>query len=315
MFQLKKEIIANQEILTISHLNGISSFSTIKSLGAALFRLKLKDKNTSQDLLKYWDKKASFLTEYNQRYAGSQLFPFPNRLANGTYSIDRKSYQFPHNDFGRPNALHGHLFLQNFELENWDPSTGRLTLIYDYEGNDTAYPFAYTIRTEFTLAENSLAIRTEISNNSDIKIPFGYGCHPYFHMEDSIDNCYLELPSSELIEVDNNMIPTGNSEPFSYFSKRNKIADLQLDHCLKISQKAPVVNLIHPSKKYCISLNISGFDYLQVYIPPERDCIAIEPISCAPDAFNNGMGLDYLEPDNSKIFSFRISYSEQASEE
>ena len=315
MFRLKKEILDNQEILTINHVNSNSAFSIIKSMGAALFKLRLKDKITSQDILKYWDNKTSFLTDYKNRFAGSQLFPFPNRLRGGSYSTAGNSYQFDQNDFGRPNALHGHLYNKYFELESWDAPQGCLVLTYSNDGSDSAFPFNYTIRNTFTLSENALQIETSISNDSKEKFPFGYGWHPYFQMDNPISNCYLQLPSSSLLLVDEHMIPTGKSEPFTSFVQPKKIAELLLDNCLQISQNESSVKLIDKDKKHCISLDISQFDYLQVYIPPERDSIAIEPQSCAPDAFNNGKGLGYLEVGDTRIFSFQISFSTQASEE
>ncbi|MGL6269156.1 MAG: hypothetical protein ACRC2O_14590, partial [Chitinophagaceae bacterium] len=52
----------------------------------------------------------------------------------------------------------------------------------------------------------------------------------------------------------------------------------------------------HPDKSY---------PYLQLYTPPHRNSIAIENLSAAPDAFNNGMGLVTLEPDHTRTFSTR----------
>ncbi len=309
MFRLKKEILANQEILTINHVNSNSAFSIIKSLGAALLKLRLKDKKTSQNILKYWDNETTFLADYKNRFGGSQLFPFPNRLAAGTYSTAGNSYRFDQNDFGRPNALHGHLYNKNFDLESWNAEKGCLVMRHSNDGSDPAFPFSYTIRNTFTLAENALQIETRISNDSNEIFPFGYGWHPYFQMDDPINNCYLQLPSSAILLVDDNMIPTGKSEPLTSFVQPKKIAELQLDNCLLIDQSETIVKLMDHEKKHCISLDISQFDYLQVYIPPERNCIAIEPQTCAPDALNNGKGLAYLQAGDSELFSLQISFS------
>ena len=51
---------------------------------------------------------------------------------------------------------------------------------------------------------------------------------------------------------------------------------------------------ITPDKNYPI---------LQIYIPPQRQSIAIENLSGAPDNFNNGMGLLLLAPGDVKTFS------------
>ena len=42
-------------------------------------------------------------------------------------------------------------------------------------------------------------------------------------------------------------------------------------------------------------LKSSGLDYLQVFSVPEKDFIAIEPVTAPSDSFNNGIGLKVLE--------------------
>ena len=39
------------------------------------------------------------------------------------------------------------------------------------------------------------------------------------------------------------------------------------------------------------------FPYFQVFTPPHRESVALEPMSCNVDAFNNRQGLIALEPD------------------
>jgi aldose 1-epimerase len=50
------------------------------------------------------------------------------------------------------------------------------------------------------------------------------------------------------------------------------------------------------------------YNFLQVFIPPLRHCVALEPMTCAPDAFNNGMGLARLEPGEMLKGSFGVSF-------
>ena len=46
-----------------------------------------------------------------------------------------------------------------------------------------------------------------------------------------------------------------------------------------------------------------SYPYLQIYTPPQRESIAFENLSAAPDAFNNGMGLITLKKDQSASFT------------
>ena len=65
----------------------------------------------------------------------------------------------------------------------------------------------------------------------------------------------------------------------------------------------PMCVLRNPVKKVEIEIHPEkSYPYLQIYIPPHRKSIAIENLSGAPDAFNNGMGFITLEPGESALF-------------
>lgn len=71
----------------------------------------------------------------------------------------------------------------------------------------------------------------------------------------------------------------------------------------------PLCVLRNPLKKIEIEIYPDkSYPYLQIYIPPHRKSIAIENISGAPDAFNNGMGVTTLEAGESALFktSYKI---------
>jgi aldose 1-epimerase len=73
----------------------------------------------------------------------------------------------------------------------------------------------------------------------------------------------------------------------------------------------PLCVLRNPRKKIEVEFHPEkSYPYLQIYIPPHRKSIAIENISGAPDAFNNGMGFTTLEPGGSVSFktTYRITY-------
>jgi len=50
------------------------------------------------------------------------LMPFANRIAGGVYAFEGKVYRLPHNDHGRPNALHGFLREVRWRLLAKDPA-------------------------------------------------------------------------------------------------------------------------------------------------------------------------------------------------
>jgi len=67
----------------------------------------------------------------------------------------------------------------------------------------------------------------------------------------------------------------------------------------------------NPLRKVQIEITpSSSYPYLQIFTPDHRNSIAIENLSAAPDAFNNGIGLKVLEPNEAVNFStqFRIKF-------
>jgi len=137
-------------------------------------------------------------------------------------------------------------------------------------------------------------------------MPFGYGWHPYFFTPEKIDNYTLVLPASKKLINDKNLIPTGQFEEFDMFQEPKPIKTKSFDSCFQRLKSSPIL-LSNMAKQYTIEVNLGNFDYFQLYTPLERDCIAIEPQSSAPNAFNNKLGLLYLNPKEKKEFEFKIS--------
>ncbi len=119
-------------------------------------------------------------------------------------------------------------------------------------------------------------------------------------MDVPVDECFLEINSKQQVEFDNELIPTGKLISDDRFVQPISLQNIELDNCFKLNNNT-TSNCILKGKK--LSLEISSnpnYPYLQIYTPPHRQSIAIENLSAAPDAFNNKMGLIYLEP-NSRI--------------
>jgi aldose 1-epimerase len=54
--------------------------------------------------------------------------------------------------------------------------------------------------------------------------------------------------------------------------------------------------------------NVKGYNFLQIYTPPHRKSIALEPLTGAPDAWNNKIGMIALLPDEQRKFTVRMKY-------
>ena len=302
-FKLSTVQLGNYTILQLRHTKHDISFSIIPELGSCLNTFTIN----GQEILVA----ATTLKEIEDltidAFAGAQLFPYPNRIKDGKYKVGCETYQLPKNDTTYDNSLHGLTYNKPFQVINIDENKGNINLKYEYNCDDAGYPFHVIIENSFQLSENSLSITTTLENKSLKTIPIGHGWHPYFKMDKGVDNVYLQIPTTELYSLDQHMIPTGKTKYYDLFSKSSKIASTKFDHCFKIKNNSVfTAQLINPEKNLTISLLTEGYPYLQVYIPPQRDSIALEPQTSIPDAFNNKIGAIDLKSNQKVNFKFKI---------
>jgi len=201
------------------------------------------------------------------------------------------------------------LVKKSFEVvkETATDSSASVTMKYDYRKDDAAYPFDYRCEVKYELKKNRmLMIETTVMNTGKESLPVADGWHPYFTLGGRIDDMELSFHAKQMLEFDEKLIPTGRLIPNTKFNKPEKIGDTFLDNCFMLDEingeavcslrnlASGLKLLFFPDKHY---------RYLQIYTPPHRKNIAIENLSAAPDAFNNGIGLIILEPGQSQKFS------------
>ncbi|KAA3656697.1 MAG: hypothetical protein DWQ10_14860 [Calditrichaeota bacterium] len=241
----------------------------------------------------------------NAVYKGAKLVPCPNRVASGQYEFRGQNYQLACNEQALNNALHGFIYDKPFSVKDVDGSKNEatLTLVYKYAGDIAGYPFPMDIEIELTLSEKyGFYCSTKITNTGTNPMPIGDGWHPFLTFHKKVDDLQLKLPVQQKIAIDEQMIPTGKLHDYTEFTELQPIASTVFDTCftVKDSDETYQSTLLHdPESNVTIKLwqetGLGKYNYLQVYIPPDRSSIAIEPMTCNVNAFNNGDGLIVLE--------------------
>lgn len=268
--------------------------------GAAITDLTLFSSGTAKNLIS---------PQEGYDFQSSLLFPFPNRLKEGTFTFEGKTFQFPMNDFGRPNALHGLLYDQTFELIH--QLENELGLICRYDGSLDYYPFPFQIELKYTLTLGSLSIQVDITNTGTSIMPCAFGWHPYFNLPEKGDLGTLQLVNVSLVEVDDAMIPTGKSTPYRTLEEPIDISELALDSCFRATEKQDryVTRLIYPDQSVLEVWQDENHPFTQIYTPDDRRTIAIEPMTSNINALNNGDGLSLIRPQESLHLSFGVTLS------
>jgi aldose 1-epimerase len=111
-----------------------------------------------------------------------------------------------------------------------------------------------------------------------------------------VDDWWLELASDQMLEYDTGLIPTGRYITNAAFYPGKKIGQMNLDNGFLLQDNISPLCVLKNERISVEFIAVKNYPYLQLYIPGSRDSIAIENLSAAPDAFNNGMGLTILEP-------------------
>ena len=243
------------------------------------------------------------------------LYPFPNRLKKGTYHWQGREYKFPINDQDTGNALHGFGKDRPMQVSRMDMDEhGASATSIRYEaGEESAYPFVFSFSITYTLrAEGAFEVDLRFRNHDETPIPAGMGWHPYFKLADKVDAMSIQLPPCRRVEIDEAMIPTGCLLPESRFSEATSIGDQVIDNCFQLEGEGPLAEVLLSgpagSLRYLQQTGPGKFNYLQGFIPPHRASIAIEPMTCNIDAFNNAMGLLLLEPGEEAHAGIRIEW-------
>ena len=164
------------------------------------------------------------------------------------------------------------------------------------------------------MLKNENKLQLCFKNKSTYTIPVGLGWHPYFKLSERIEDCCLQMVASEQLLVDERMLPTLERTSFEQFISLSKINDTSLDDCFALSdatQQAGILEITMQSDEkkltYWQETGQNKYNFVQLFTPPSRNCLAIEPMTCAPDAFNNGLGLVLLAPDEELSGAFGFS--------
>lgn len=249
----------------------------------------------------------NFAAKLKKKYSTcAQLSPFVSRVRDGKYTFSGQKHQLEINKEKEHNAIHGLVYNQIFNLKKKEIKKNHAKLIFEKEIKDNefkGYPFNLIITKEFILQEKAgLTIKTTIKNLSKSSAPLGDGWHPLltFNSEE-IDDYKLSIPASYEYTNDERGIVDKKRKvnPKNNFKRLKKINDSEFDTCYTdLNFKNHISEAVFSGKVFnTILWQTDSYPFLQIYSPPDRKSIAIEPLTSSADAFNNKNGLIVLKPE------------------
>jgi aldose 1-epimerase len=312
MYRQTKAKFGLAEKILITNDKG-SGFSVVPAIGANISKLELICAGKSYSLINGVDNYEEMIDD--KAFKSSVLLPWPNRIKDGKFSFEGKTYQVDINESRLNNALHGFIFKKSFSVEKviLEPTFAEVFLSYSYDGSEAGFPFKFKTDIVYKISDDEgFSVSVGASNIDNKNVPMGIGWHPYFQLPSKINDIKLQLPKYQVYEIDEQMIPTGNKSDFNAFSTSKKIEDVTFDNCFGLVGNDKKSSTILMDEASGIALEFwqdrgtNGFDFLQIYTPPTRTTIAIEPMTCGVDVFNNGNGLLILKPGESFSGNFGV---------
>jgi aldose 1-epimerase len=258
--------------------------------------------------------------EVRPRYAGAILAPWPNRVADGVYMFDEETHQLPLTEPERGNALHGLVTWDRFDVVD---RSGSSVTLRDRLVPRTGYPFELEITVAYTLHGHE-GLRTAVTaRNTGVRpAPWGTAAHPYLQAgTDHVDECLLTVPAAEVLEVTPDRLLPVRTAPVEEsgldFRVDRKIGETFVDHAF--TALAPDddgltrVRLRSPDGGGVeCSWDPAVLPWVQVHtadtpdVATNRTGLAVEPMTCAPDAFNSSRDLVVLGPGEEHTASWSL---------
>ena len=240
--------------------------------------------------------------------AGQVLAPWPNRIRDGQYTFEGQPYQLALTEPPRHNAIHGLVAWSRWRLA--EQSAGSVTLEYDLPAQE-GYPWSLLLRTRWSVSADGLRCDQEVTNTGDANAPWGYSVHPYVQLPGvPVDETMLHVPGRTRVLADARLLPIGAVKvagtEYDYTEPR-RIGDAVLDTTFGDVDAGPdggsAVTIAAPDGSAQVQVwGDANFKWWQVFTGDTlsgerfRRSLAIEPMTCPPDAFRSGRDLIVLEP-------------------
>ncbi|GAA5070060.1 aldose 1-epimerase [Thermocatellispora tengchongensis] len=252
-------------------------------------------------------------------YSGTLLAPWPNRIGGARYTYRGELHSLPVNEEDLGNALHGLVAEGPWEAVEWlqvEDEQGFVRLTHTIAPRP-GYPYTLALQALYTLTPEGLTTTLTAENVGDRVAPYGCGPHPWLLAGDGpVDPWELEVPADRVLLVDQALLPRSLEDvagtPYDFRVAR-PVGATAVDHAF---------TAITPGRTGSAAVRLRGpaggveMRWDPAVLPWVQVCtgtglghagIAVEPMTCPPDAFNSGTDLVELHPGDKHEASWTIS--------
>jgi aldose 1-epimerase len=259
--------------------------------------------------------------EWSHSGRGQVLAPWPNRLADGRFEFHGVRAQAALDEPERHNAIHGLVRWLPWTLQTRHQNQVSLRLqLHPSPG----YPFSLLLELDYHVGREGLTVTTRARSLQEGPVPFGLGFHPYLTAgTETVDGAILRVPARHTLDTDDRGLPTGALTPVEGterdFTTQRFVGPAVLDTAFTTLERnaegRAEASLDAPGGARGATLWVDqGFGYLMVYtgdtLPEQsrrRRAVALEPMTCPPNALRTAKDVIELQPDQEWSASWGIT--------
>lgn len=249
---------------------------------------------------------------------GELLAPWPNRTVDGAWTWGAERHQLWLTEPERGHALHG--LVRTLAWRPVEVAAEEVVLETTLLAHP-GWPFPLHFRASYRLGPKGLAARLTATNIGRHACPYGAAAHPYLAIPGgTVDDARLDIRAATWVETDHRLAPLGHrataGTPYG-FSGDAPVGPRRADNAYtdleRLADGGVEAALTAPDGRTTVVWGDASVRWWQLFtgdaLPARwrRRAVALEPMTCGPNALNTGVDLVVLEPGGSSTMTWGLT--------
>ena len=211
------------------------------------------------------------------KYHAPILFPIVGKVVDSKYRVDGKTYELPQHGLARTS-----------EFSLFSKTDNAVTFQLNFsEESLRVYPYKFSLKSTYTLEDNTVEVTYSVKNLDDKKIYFSIGTHPAFMcpiaQNEKLEDCYLQFSEKEIsnrnVLTKEGYLSHNESECLNSTDNIMLSKELFKDDALVFNNlKSDKITIKSKNSSKALTVDFNGFPYMGIWAPKDgAPFVCIEP--------------------------------------